>query len=612
MPFQLPPLSAFIISLGSAAAAMPLLKRLALALGITASRAAGATPSTVPTLGGPGIIASFALGAGVLGMLPLWLAIGPLFLCLAGVIDDAIVLTPGQKIAAELIATLTMIVVGPAFAITGIAPLDKAVVGLWLLGTTNAFNLIDGLDGLAGGIGLIVASAISVAGLMHNQIMLAVDAAALAGALAGFLMFNFSPASIFMGDSGALPTGMLLGALALRSAHSATPAHLMRLVFPIVVMMVPLLDTGVVIVSRIATGRPISRRSLDHAHDRLLMLGLSSRSTALACWVVELFFALCALMMSLMTSIYIVMLLPAVAMMAAVAGLFMADLTFDVVSPSSAYEELRGLGRLLLRLTYQWRIADMLLDTATISTAYFGAYLLRLDFRISASQFTSILANWWRVLLVSYSALLVTGVYRNMWRYVSMSEALRFVRAALLAGLLVAGLQLLRGQIPRSIPLLFAILLVNLLIVTRFSFHLLRRAVQRLASSASRALIVGAGPTGVALIHHLRARPRGGFKQVVGFLDDDPFKRGKLIEGYRVLGSLDSIKTLYQRAKFDEVIIAASSLPQERLDKLRLFVQQNGVALTNFELTSNIGEDFGHEPVAVPNRLSRLPMSARS
>ena len=596
---------AVIISASSAAAAMPMLKRLALTLDITAPPADKSVRARVPTLGGPGIIAGFALGAGVLGVLPLWLIIGPVFLCMAGVIDDARVLTPAQKIAAELIAAVAMIVLGPAFSLTGVKLLDATITGVWLVGTANAFNLIDGLDGLAAGVGIIVAAAVSAAAMMHNQILLSVQAAALASALAAFLIFNFPPASIFMGDGGALPVGMLLGSLTLLAAQSATSSHFSKAVFPMIVMMVPVLDTAVVIISRIATGHPISRRSLDHAHDRLLMLGLSARSTAIACWSVELVFAFCALMMSLMLRTYVAMLLPATAMLAAVAALFMADLTFDAVSPSSAYEELSGAGRWVLRMTYHWRIADRLLDITTVSAAYFGAYLIRLDFTISEREFGNITECLWVVLLVSYLAFVGSGVYRNIWRYVSLSEALLFGRAAALAGLMVAGLQLVeRERIPRSIPILFAILLVNLLIATRFSFHLLRRAVKRLAASSKRVLVVGAGQAGVAFIHHFDSHGRGVHEEVVGFLDDDPFKRGKFIHGYRVLGPLESIEDIYRRLRFDEIIVAASSIPEPRLNKLRMFAKQNGVMLMNFELASRVDGIFG------PHPLEHLPAAA--
>jgi UDP-GlcNAc:undecaprenyl-phosphate GlcNAc-1-phosphate transferase len=215
------------------------------------------------------------------------------------VIDDAIVLTPSQKVAAELIAAAAMILLWPGFSMTGVGLFSAVVAGAWLVVSANAFNLIDGLDGLAAGVGVIVAGALSAAAAIHEQLWLSVQAAALGSAVAAFLAFNFSPASIFMGDGGALPVGMLLGALALKAGQSVTSSPLKRAAFSILVMMVPVLDVAGVVISRVAAGHPISHRSLDHTHDRLLTLGLSPVSAVITCWVVEFIFASCALMMSL-------------------------------------------------------------------------------------------------------------------------------------------------------------------------------------------------------------------------------------------------------------------------------------------------------------------------
>jgi len=275
----------------------------------------------------------------------------------------------------------------------------------------------------------------------------------------------------------------------------------------------------------------------------------------------------------------------------------MADLTFDIIAPSRAYEQLQGLRRLVLRMTYQWRIADVLLDMETISVAYVGAYLIRLDFTITEQQFAYIAGYLWQVVPLTYAAFLLAGVYRNVWRYTSISDALCFVDAAGLAGLLAAGLQVLRGHhLSWSIPLLFAILLCDLLIATRFSFHLLRFGMRRLAGNSRRVLIFGAGRTGAAMIGYMRSRRGRALEQVVGFLDDDPFKRGKVIHGSQVFGPLESLERIYQRVRFNEVIIAASSIPEARLGYLRLFAQRNGIMLSTFPLTSRVESKLASEP----------------
>jgi UDP-GlcNAc:undecaprenyl-phosphate GlcNAc-1-phosphate transferase len=579
---------AAIVSFCIATSVIPLLKRLAVAFRMTASPAVDVS-GAVPVLGGPAIIAGFMLAALTVHALPMWLALAIVFLCLAGLLDDAIVLTPAQKLGFELIAAIAVLALWPHFSLTGIPPLDAIIAASWLIITANAFNLIDGLDGLAGGVGVVIAGAIAIAALLHGYLALAVQSAALASALVGFLMFNFSPASIFMGDSGALSVGLLLGVLALRAGQSATSSPLAQVVFPPLVMMVPLLNASVVSISRTVTGHRVSRRSLDHAHDRLLMLGLSPRSTVLVSWMAQLAFALCALVLALMPSLYVAMLLPGVVVAAAVAALFMADLTFDAIAPSSAYQGLRGrgIGRLVLRLTYQWRGADILLDAGTITFAYIGAYLIRLDFAITQSQFRYLAGTLWQVLLLSYVAFLIGGVYRNIWRYTSVSDALRFARAAAIAGVLVGSLTIFNhGAISWSITLLFTILLANLLIATRFSFHLLRWGVLRLARSSRRVLIFGAGRTGAAAANDLHSRRGGVLVTVIGFLDDDPFKRGKIIHGSRVLGPLESIEAVYRRMRFDEVIIAATNVADSRLNRLREFSQRNRIILTSFELVS--------------------------
>jgi UDP-GlcNAc:undecaprenyl-phosphate GlcNAc-1-phosphate transferase len=261
-------------------------------------------------------------------------------------------------------------------------------------------------------------------------------------------------------------------------------------------------------------------------------------------------------------------------------------------------------------LTYQWRGADILLDAGTISVAYIGAYLIRFDFTITQSQFTYIAGTLWQVLLLSYVAFLTCGVYRNIWRYTSISDALRFARAGVLAAALV-GLQMLRhGSISWSITLLFAILLVNLLIATRFSFHLLRRGVQQLARSSRSVLIFGAGRTGAAAANDLRSRRDGRLPNVIGFLDDDPFKRGKIIHGSRVLGPLESVAAVYQRMRFDEIIIAATGVADSRLNQLRQFAKLNGIVLTSFELASRADGAPALQPSAIPQPPDQVPVAA--
>jgi UDP-GlcNAc:undecaprenyl-phosphate/decaprenyl-phosphate GlcNAc-1-phosphate transferase len=188
-----PTIRAVISGFAVTAASMPLLERLALKLNITAPASARLGSKCIPVLGGPGILGGFVAATAMVSGVPLWLITGASLLCVAGLIDDSILLTPMQKLIAEFVAAVVLLALGPTLSLSGYVSLDTLIAGFWLITCANAFNLIDGSDGLAAGVGIIVAGAISLVATFHGQRALAIQSIALASALAGFLIFNFPP-----------------------------------------------------------------------------------------------------------------------------------------------------------------------------------------------------------------------------------------------------------------------------------------------------------------------------------------------------------------------------------------------------------------------------------
>jgi UDP-GlcNAc:undecaprenyl-phosphate/decaprenyl-phosphate GlcNAc-1-phosphate transferase len=598
MVLLLPILKVVGISFGLTAATMPVARWACFRWGITAPRTVGEKPERVPTLGGPPIIAGAFCALALTGGVPFWLWAPIALLCVAGVIDDIIVLTPRQKIACELVAAALLTLWGPRFVLGGWRLVGVAIAGFWLLAAANAFNLIDGLDGLAGGIGVISSATITAIALAHNEPQLALAAAAVAGALSAFLLFNRWPASIFMGDSGALPIGMLIGLMSQQAAQTDTGTPIARYVVPILIMLVPLLDTGVVTISRIATGERISRGGHDHSHHRLLRLGLSTQRAVTTCWSIALLFALCAYIASLASPMQVLAMLPFIVMSAGVLALFMANLTFDAIEPGKFSASMQGFAKLVLYSTYKWRLADMLLDGAIISAAYLGAYLIRLDFDIPDARFTTIVFGLWQVVPLGYLALFTSGVYRSIWRHFEISDTLRCAKAGVMAGALLSALRLLqRAPVSWSISILFGLLLFNLLAATRLSFVVFRRGVAHLARDARIVLIVGAGVTADAALQFLTSSSNGPARNVIGFLDDDYFKHGKVIRGVPVLGPVSAMEAIYLRVKYDELVLATDSLSQAQLVLLQAFARRTGVSISNFEMGA-------HPQLGVPAELA--------
>ena len=249
----------------------------------------------VPNLGGAPILLAYALSFAILWLLdaaarPLLdfaaaakAAPAVLLIFATGVLDDRYKLKPAQKLllqaAAAVAAYLAGVRVGGLAGHFLPAYLSWPATILWLVLCTNAINLMDGVDGLAAGLGIFAAATTLVAALMQHNLPLALATAPLAGALLGFLPYNFSPATMFLGDSGSLLTGFLLGCFgAVWLQKSAT---LLGMTAPLMALSIPLLDVCTSVVRRVRAGRPVFAADRRHIHHRLLDLGLGPRRTVL-------------------------------------------------------------------------------------------------------------------------------------------------------------------------------------------------------------------------------------------------------------------------------------------------------------------------------------------
>jgi len=197
-----------------------------------------------------------------------------------GLIDDIVSTRPWVRLAAETVAAILAWMGGiHVSAINGYsfsgAVVSLIVTVLWIVTCTNAINLIDGVDGLAAGVSLFASVTMLVAALWNHNFPMALAVVPLAGSLLGFLRFNFTPASIFLGDCGSLTLGFLLGCFGAVWAEKSTT--LLGLTAPLMVLAVPLLDVGLAIVRRLLRGQPIFAADDAHIHHKLLSLGLTPR-----------------------------------------------------------------------------------------------------------------------------------------------------------------------------------------------------------------------------------------------------------------------------------------------------------------------------------------------
>ena len=213
---------------------------------------------------------------------PLLPAVGVIFV--TGVIDDLFGLNAPQKFSGQILAAGVAYWAGFGIDTLGGKSLDPwiaiPVTILWLVACSNALNLIDGMDGLAAGVAFFATATMLIAALVHQQMVMAIVTAPLLGALLGFLRYNFNPASIFLGDSGSLTVGFLLGCYGAQWTHKS--ATILGMTAPLIALSLPLLDTALAIVRRFLRNRPIFSADRSHIHHKLLDRGWTTRQAVLA------------------------------------------------------------------------------------------------------------------------------------------------------------------------------------------------------------------------------------------------------------------------------------------------------------------------------------------
>jgi UDP-GlcNAc:undecaprenyl-phosphate/decaprenyl-phosphate GlcNAc-1-phosphate transferase len=202
---------------------------------------------------------------------------------LTGLWDDIRGLRPWQKLSGQVIAAVLAYTAGFGIHVLRGQPLadwvSLPITVLWLVGCSNALNLIDGMDGLAAGVGFFAATTMLVAALLHENVELALVTAPLVGALLGFLRYNFNPASIFLGDSGSLLIGFLLGCYG--AAWSQKSATVLGMTAPLMALSIPLLEVALSVVRRFLRNKPIFEGDRGHIHHKLLEQGMTPRRAAL-------------------------------------------------------------------------------------------------------------------------------------------------------------------------------------------------------------------------------------------------------------------------------------------------------------------------------------------
>lgn len=526
-----------------------------------------------PILGGISIYFSFL--AGYLLFVPredefLVLLLGASSMFLLGLIDDFWEIDPYLKLITQICAGAVLASFGVLLQVSDIEILNWLVSVVWLVGITNAFNLLDNMDGLCAGIALIAGFYRLILCSINGHESGVILSLVFLGAVAGFLLFNFNPASIFMGDAGSLFIGLLLAGMTISANHSQAKGIISVILFPSLLLMIPIFDTTLVSLTRGVAGRSVAQGGKDHVSHRLVYLGMSERKAVLLLYVVAAVFGALATLVYRREFPFAVVLAVLFLVVLALFGAYLskANTTYDRTSRTPALS-----GRVfawLIRSAYKKKVPIVLLDACLIVIAYCGAYWLRFDsVELTSSQLARLTESLPLLLVLSLFVFAAFGLYRQDWWHFGITDLIKTVKISFFAVVInlfvITFLYRFTGY-SRSVFIIYWGAIIILLSASRLSFRILEYLFKSGDKSNGRALIYGAGNAGVLLVRELRKNNALGLAPV-GFLDDNPDLLNRSIQGIPIWGSFEDLERLLGNHRLTHLIVSTGKIPADKLKR---------------------------------------------
>lgn len=560
----------------------------------------------IPRLGGLAVVVSFLLSTvflfvamqtlfpGISGFNPdpettiiYSLAIGAILLIFSlGAWDDINPLKPGIKFLIQFVAATLAYIAGFHISIvsdpfgTGfinLAWLSYPLTVIWIVGVTNAFNLIDGLDGLASGTALIALATIGTITFIYGQIETVLICIILGGSVLGFLWYNFRPARVFLGDSGSLFLGFILALLSIQS-FTKIPTSFALLV-PFFALGLPIMDTFLSMIRRFlswflpekyATSHNVSFKQMikslfqpdkSHVHHQLLQKGFSHKHTVLVLYIVSAIFGAGAIAIALTTemdtTIFTLLIL------AGIIHIGINKLKYKEIALLHNGIFLNLYNKLLInRHNFQKAV-----DCLFIAIAFLGSVMVTQS--IESSQALTGGIGWAAVLFIGLLQINIfwfSGLYRETIQQIGIADVFHIAKSVVLAVTISVTCLYIAPfwQIEHPFTLLVVnfYFLATLVLGLRITFHLLKHLFRCSRSGNSRVLIYGAGEQGMLTLNRLLTMNPATYTPM-GFLDEDPNMEGKLINGFQVYGGHWKLERLIKEKGINHLFIATDHLKSE-------------------------------------------------
>jgi UDP-GlcNAc:undecaprenyl-phosphate/decaprenyl-phosphate GlcNAc-1-phosphate transferase len=560
--------------------------------------------AATPVWGGVAIFCSFSVVALARG---LFYASEPAVIACAcgvfllGLVDDIWNLRPRWKLLGQTLCALAPVSFVTNHPLTGNTAIDVMLAFLWLVGITNAFNLLDNINGLSAGTAVLVGALQTAFFLEQGQLTRALGSIAFCGAILGFLIFNFPTGRIFMGDSGSLFIGFWLAASTLSGTQFQGRNRFGTFLFPLLLMAVPICDTTLVTLTRMLRGRPISQGGTDHVSHRLLAYGFSQKSAVLALWGFTLFTGALGYFAVSYELPPVLSVVPLLVIGLILFGTYLTRFELHLHSPvpRAAVSRPRVAG---------WvRVSSrVLFDLILIVAVYYTAYLLRFDGNAGKADLQILTSTIVELALIKLAVFVAFGAYRPWWDYFGLRDAFHLVAASAVASLTAVTYFLTVYRFAGFSRVVFALdflVFTMAALIFRFSFRLLDEIAP--ANHRTNVFIYGADSEGETVMKFVCKHHRF---RVVGFLDDDRGKRDFSIHSVPIRGGTQDLPRLIKQWQARAILLTPST-SEEAKNKLLAICNALGIKLMRLHLSIEELALPGSLPSSEPSLMRNLPVS---
>jgi len=521
------------------------------------------------------------------------ITLGAVIMLVTGLIDDIYGLAANHKFITQIIAATVVILFGCKMTVVANPfgpPLTLGFFSIpltyfWLILVTNSINLLDGLDGLAGGVAWVVLATFSVLAFNQSDWMTFAICLAFMGGILGFLKYNYHPAQIFMGDTGSLFLGFLIATISLQGLQRSEGN--VSLLIPLVALSVPLGDSTVAFFRRLNRGQHPFSADKDHIHHRLLFLGLSHRQAVHTLYIFSMLFGLSAYMISTDLRIYGVILLTVIMVMALTSlyrlGYMEAEKIKTYLGDQTVIQVKKEMAPLSMRRFWH-KFVLIFTDFFTINITLLVTYWFRFHSGILTdtpvvSMEIYLTSGVWLILACYFIFLFaLNGLYQMRWDISRFDQVLRASRVILFGSAILFLITLDPSRMFTSSRLtlvFYTLLLLGLINTGRLMVIYFEKKLAVLEYTPHKTLLVGTGERARKILREIRGNPHLLYN-LIGVVDAEDPKSP--LGNLSYLGDYDQIPKLIRGNGVEEIIIAINERSRDEILNIVAYGENMGVS----------------------------------